>query len=61
MCARAAELIKALRSTDGTTDVSVIFRRMRQAADEIEALCAEVEKLRMAGQGGQQGNERPAG
>jgi hypothetical protein len=48
MCARAAELIKALRSTDGTTDVSVIFRRIRQAADEIETLCAEVERLRLS-------------
>jgi riboflavin synthase len=53
---RAAELIKALRSTDGTTDVSVIFRRIRQAADELETLCAEIEKLRrMAGQGVEQG------
>jgi hypothetical protein len=52
-----AALIKALRSTDGTTDVSVVFRRIRQAADEIETLCAEVEKLRRW----QQGNERPVG
>jgi hypothetical protein len=32
------DLIERLRQTDGTTDVSVIFRRLREAADEIEKL-----------------------
>jgi hypothetical protein len=41
MTTKRDDLIERLRQSDGTTDVSVIFRRLREAADEIGVLREE--------------------